>query len=150
MSNRSTDNVTSLNTAALNQFEDDFETSANDSIIQSLYVHNVQIVQGTGNNQMIGLLTLYTYSSEPLNTVSKLANALGITGNLCNVAMGGRFDINGGSYCYYNITTAAFVGTGGITLRGYQIGYSDSSTGVVTYLNGSGNTSITDLVSKVN
>ena len=150
MSNRFVDNVTPLNAATLNQFEDDLKAYVNDTIKQSLYVHNVQIVQGSGNNQMIGLLTLYTHSAEQLNTVSKVANALGITGNLCNVAMGGRYDISGGSYCYYNITTAAFVGASGITLRGHQIGYSDSSTGVVTYLNGSGNISITDLVSKVN
>lgn len=148
MAERFVDNKTPLDAITLNKFETELKAYADNSGGKNLYVHNVQIMQGDGITKMIGLLTVYTHSNQQLNSADKLAAALGVT-TVDNIAMGGRYDVLGGSYRYYNLTSSAFVRPSSITLRGYQIGFSDSTSGIVTNLEGSGTLAITDMVTLV-
>lgn len=146
MSNRFVDEVTPLNAETLNQFEDDLKDYADTA--RPLYVHKVTVTQGSGESCMTGYIILYTNSSTQINTVSKLAESLGITSNM-KVAIGGRYDYVSGTRKYYNIINHMSISSSSITLYGFRIGLSDDTTGVVTYLNGSGNVSVTDSVSSV-
>ncbi len=141
MSNRFIDNETLLDAATLNRFEDDLKAC------DDLYLHKVQVVQGSGETGMIGTINVYTRSGDEIDTTNKLISALDIKG-LHNIPMSGRYEYSGVKK-YYNITLSAMMTPSNLILRGIKIGYSDSNTGVVTYIDGSGSITVTDVVSKV-
>lgn len=146
MGNRFVDEVTPLNADTLNQFEADLKDYADTA--HSLYAHKITVAQGSGESYMVGYLTVYTYGSAQINTISELAAALGIS-NSMKVAVSGRYDYISGSRKYYNIVDHMNISPTSITLLGHRIGLSDDTTGIVTYLNGSGTIIVTDSVSAV-
>lgn len=143
--NRFVDNETLLNAETLNQMERELKSYANTA--GKLYLHKVHVTQGSDKNCMYGSIILYTRSSAAINNVGDLASALGIEA-ACDIPISGcRGYVS--TELYYNMTLSATLSKSAITLRGCRIGYSDASTGIIDYMDGSGNVVITDSVSQV-
>lgn len=113
----------------------------------ALYRHRI-LLSGTNtsvsNAFTLGLIEVYTKSSQPITTVAGVAAALGITGNMELVPVSGCAE-NGSNHTV--LCTEAWVSPSSITLHGMYFGYS-SGNGIIERVSTTV-TSVSDKVSLV-
>lgn len=113
----------------------------------ALYRHRI-LLSGSNtsvsNAFTLGLIEVYTKSSQPITTVAGVAAALGITGNMELVPVSGCAE-NGSNHTV--LCTEAWVSPSSITLHGMYFGYS-SGNGIIERVSTTV-TSVSDKVSLV-